>query len=347
MKAKKSRLGLSILAGSLSFVGAANAMDIVVDGSYESSTNSISGFIGQGGNDPGGIDGGWTSFTTYTYSANYTQPGPAGSGQVYLRPYSPNQTVSQVVSLTRAITTAQIDGSQGHYTSSAWFCTYKGQNDYSDLTLQFLDEFQSPIGSPVALGGATFVAALPGGNDLRAWGQDTKSGLVPPGARYASITTVSYAMSGLPDGYVDLVSLDVTAGFVTIQVASAAPVNNATSVSPGAVLGVTLTDGTAPLNTNSVLFSYDDLPVSPVLQQSGGNTTVQFQPPGADGTVVTAQLPGCIQQCGWGHAQHHQSLLLHGRPLRERGSGTATVPGNVRRSGRGRGSRRLVRDELH
>jgi hypothetical protein len=280
MRTKKSRLGLSILAGSLSFVGAANAIDIVIDGSYETSTNNLSGFIGQGGNDPGGIDGGWTSFTTYTYSANYTQPGPAGCGQVYLRPYSPNQTVSQVMSLTRAITTAQIDGSQGQYTSSAWFSTYLGQNDYSDLTLQFLDESQAPIGSPVALGGATFVAALPGGIDLRAWGQDTKSGLVPPGARYASITTVSHALSGQPDGYVDLVSLDVTAGFVPVQVTASAPANNATGVSPGAVLGVTLADGTAPLNTNSVRFAYDGSPASAMIQQSAGSTTVQFQPPG-------------------------------------------------------------------
>jgi hypothetical protein len=279
MKTKKSRLGLSILAGSLSFVGAANAIDIVIDGSYESSTNNLTGFIGQGGNDPGGIDGGWTSFTTYTYSANYTQPGPAGSGQVYLRPYSPNQTVSQVDSLTRAITTAQIDGSQGQYTASAWFSTYQGQNDYSDLTLQFLDESQAPIGNPVALGGATFVAALPGGNGLRAWGQDTRSGLIPSGARYASITTVSHALVSSPDGYVDLVSLDITAGFVPVQVSSASPVNNAAGVSPGAVLGVTLGDGTSPLNTNSVLFAYDDSPVTPVLQQASGNTTVQYQPP--------------------------------------------------------------------
>jgi hypothetical protein len=279
MKTKKSRLGLSILAGGLSFVGAANAIDIVIDGSYESSTNSLTGFVGQGGDAAAGIDGGWTSFTTYTYSAGYTQPGPTGSGQVYLRPYAPNQTVSQVDSLTRAITTAQIDSSQGQYAASAWFSTYLGQNDYSDLTLQFLDVSQSPIGTPVALGGAAFVAALPGGIGLRAWGQDTKSGLVPSGARYASITTVSTALSGQPDGYVDLVSLDITAGFVPVQVASASPVNNAAGVSPGAVLGVTLGDGTAPLNTNSVLFAYDDSPVTPVLQQASGNTTVQYQPP--------------------------------------------------------------------
>ena len=81
MKTKRSTVGLSILAGGLSFVGAANAVDLVVDGSYESSTNNLSGFIGQGGNDAAGLDGGWTSFSTYTYSAGYTQAGPAGSGK--------------------------------------------------------------------------------------------------------------------------------------------------------------------------------------------------------------------------------------------------------------------------
>jgi hypothetical protein len=287
MKRKNSRLGLSILAGGLSFVGATNAMDIVIDGSYESSTNNLNGFIGQGGNDAGGIDGGWTSFSTYTYSANYTQPGPAGSGQVYLRPYPPTgsvpasrTTVSQIDSLTRAITTAQIDGSQGQYTVSAWFSTYLGQNDYSDLTLQFLDESQSPIGDPVALGGAAFVAALPGGSGPRAWGKDTKVGLVPTLARYASITTVSHALSGSPDGYVDLVSLDIVAGFLPVQITSASPATNATGVSPAPVVSVTLLDGTAPLNTNSVQFSYDNSPVSPVLQKSGNSTMLQYQPLG-------------------------------------------------------------------
>ncbi len=287
MRTKKSRLGLSILAGGLSFVGAASATDLVIDGSYETSTNNLSGIIGQGGNDSAGIDGGWTSFSTYSYSAGYTQTGPAGSGQVYLRPYAASdgvpasrQTVSQVNSLTRAITTAQIDGSQGQYTISAWFSTYKTQNDYSELTLQFLDDSQAPLGSAINIGGAAFVAALPAGDPMRPWGKDSKTGVIPVGARYASVSTTSYlAMAGVPDGYVDLVSLDVVAGFVPVQVTAAAPVNNATSVSPGAVMGVTLTDGTAALNNSSVLFWFDGTPVTPVIQKAGSASTVQYQTP--------------------------------------------------------------------
>ncbi len=280
MKTKKTRLGLAILAGGLSFVGSASALDIVIDGSYETSLTNLVGIVGTGGDSGAGIDGGWTAFTSYAYSANYTQAGPSGSGQVYLRPYSPNQTVSQIDSLTRAITTAQIDGSQGQYNVSAWFSTYHGNNDYSDLTLQFLDEFQAPIGAPVALGGVAFVTALPGGSENRAWGQDTKAGLIPAGARFASITTASTAQSGQPDGYVDLVSLDITAGFLPVQIAGASPANNATGVSPNATLNVSIQDGTAALDTSSVLMWFDGSPVTPVIQKPGATTSVTFDPPG-------------------------------------------------------------------
>jgi len=80
-------MGLSIIAGGLSFVGSAHATDIVIDGSYESATNNmVTTKIGNGGNDTAGLDGGWTHFSTYNYAANYTQAGPAGAGLVYLRP---------------------------------------------------------------------------------------------------------------------------------------------------------------------------------------------------------------------------------------------------------------------
>lgn len=282
MKNRRSKLGLSIIAGGLSFVGNAGAIDIVIDGSYESSTNSLSGVVGVGGNDTAGIDGGWTHFSSYAYSANYTQAGPTGSGQVYLRPYNDSggsSVVMQTNSLTRAITTAQIDGSQGQYNLSAWFSTYHGQNDYSDLTLQFLDASSAPVGPTVAIGGLAFVTALPGGGGNRAWGQDTKTGLVPPGSRYASITTVAHALAGSPDGYVDLVALDVTAGFVPIQVTSS-PTTNAVNVAPDAVISATFQDGTAPLNTNSIQLKFDGSPVTPVIVKNGLTTSMTYDPPG-------------------------------------------------------------------
>jgi hypothetical protein len=291
MKNRRSKLGLSIIAGGLSFVGNASAIDLVIDGSYESSTNSLSGIVGLGGNDTAGIDGGWTHFSSYTYSAGYTQAGPAGSGQVYLRPYNNgggSSIVMQTNSLTRAITTAQIDGSQGQFTLSAWFSTYYGQNDYSDLTLVFLDNAFAPVGSPVAIGGLAFVSALPAdGTGLRAWGEDTKSGLIPPGSRYASITTQAHLLAGSqPDGYVDLVSLDITAGFVPIQVVSL-PTTNAINVAPDAVVSGTFQDGTAPLNTNSVQLAFDGSPVTAVIVKNGLTTSVTYDPPGLLASLST------------------------------------------------------------
>src|ERR1041385_3874679 len=287
MKTNRSKLGLSILAGGLSFVGSASAIDLVIDGSHESSTNNLNGIIGVGGNDNAGIDGGWTHFSTYTYSANYTQPGPTGCGDVYLRPYNSgggSSVVMQTNSLTRAITTAQIDGSQGQFTLSAWFSTYLGQNDYSDLTLQFLDASFAPVGASVPIGGQAFVTALPGGTGHRAWGKDTKTGLVPPGSRYASITTVAHALSGSPDGYVDLVSLDVAAGFVPVQV-TASPATNAVNLPPDTVVSATCQDGSSPLNTNSVQLQFDGVTVTPVFVKNGLTTSMTYDPPGLLGAL--------------------------------------------------------------
>ena len=282
MKIRKTRLGLAVLAGGLSFVGSASALDIVIDGSYESSTNNISGAIGTGGNNSAGIDGGWTAFTTYTYP-NYVLTPLPGSGQAYLRPYE-NSIVSQIDDLTRALTTAQIDNGQGQFTASAEFSSYLAAGDYSILTYQFLDASQAALGTPVTLGGAAVVATLPGGpgGGYRGWAGVTNSGAIPPLARYVSITSKAYrgGEQKWADGYVDLVSLDITVGFNPIQVASASPANNATGVSPAAVLSVSIQDGTAALNTSSVLVWFDGSPVTPDIQKPGATTSVQFDPPG-------------------------------------------------------------------
>src|SRR4051812_8444108 len=129
MNTRKTRLGLSILASGLSFVGSASAIDIIVDGSYESGTNNVDGVIAYGGDDNAGIDGGWTHFSTYNYSANYTLAAPSGAGHVYLRPYpgsGSSQIVMQTNSLSRAVTAAQVDSSTAQYSFSSWFSTYKG-----------------------------------------------------------------------------------------------------------------------------------------------------------------------------------------------------------------------------
>src|SRR6266550_4034571 len=180
------KMGLAVLAGGLAFVGSAEATELMIDGSFENTASSSSPIVKVGGTPAPGVGGGWSTFSTYLYSTLYTLPGPAGSGQQFLRPYPPSstgvgqssQTVTQLVSLTASttLTPAKIDGGQGRFTMSAWFSSYLTQGDYSDLTLQFLDDSNTAVASSIALGGTNFVKNLPTGpnakyTDAKEWGQ--------------------------------------------------------------------------------------------------------------------------------------------------------------------------------
>src|SRR5262249_5665096 len=118
---RRNTNGLAILAGGLAFVGASHATDVIIDGSFENHTGS--GIFRKGGKANPGVGGGWSTFTTSLYSTEYVNPGPAGCGIQFLRPYAPNQTVTQLVSLTNStsLTPTDIDGGQGRYKVSAWF----------------------------------------------------------------------------------------------------------------------------------------------------------------------------------------------------------------------------------
>ena len=73
-------MGLAVLAGGLSFVGTAEATELIIDGSFENTTAGGSPIVKVGGTANPGVGGGWSSFSTYLYSTLYTQPGPADSG---------------------------------------------------------------------------------------------------------------------------------------------------------------------------------------------------------------------------------------------------------------------------
>src|ERR1043165_8130575 len=124
---RRNRKGLAIPAGGLSFVGTTQAIDLIIDGSFENTTGA--GIVRNGGTANPGVGGGWSSFSTYLYSTLYTLPCPAGSGLQFLRPYDPNQVVRQLMSLTAAttLTPAKIDAGQGSFTMSAWFSSYLSQ----------------------------------------------------------------------------------------------------------------------------------------------------------------------------------------------------------------------------
>jgi hypothetical protein len=277
-------MGLAVLAGGLAFVGTADATELIIDGSFENTTAGGSPIVKLGGTANPGVGGGWSSFSTYLYSTLYTLPGPAGSGQQFLRPYAPNQVVTQLMSLTATttLTPAKIDGGQASFAMSAWFSSYLTQGDYSDLKLEFLDGSTNVVGSPIALGGMDFVANLPTGpnskyGDAKEWGQDSNAGTIPAGARLARVTIASTPLSGLPDGYVDVVSLDVVDETVGIPaVASANPPDNAVGVGPLVNIGVTLRDRSTAVNTNSIQLFLDSSLVSPSIQKVETNTIIQF-----------------------------------------------------------------------
>src|SRR5712664_3137527 len=190
------KMGLAVLAGGLAFVGAADAKDVVVDGSFEN-TPSSGGTVNVGGAANPGVGGGWTFYSTYLYSTLYTLPGPANSGLQYLRPYpsgtygitQSSQSVTQMVSLTATttLTPNKIDSGLGQFTMSAWFSSYLTQGDYGTLTLEFLDGLGTVVGNPVVLGGQAFVAAIPNGpnanySDAKDWAQNSGSDTIPFGA---------------------------------------------------------------------------------------------------------------------------------------------------------------------
>jgi len=205
---KKSALkpicsGLAILAGSFSFMGSAQTVTLLSE-DFEGDSN----VFGAG---------------TYNYAANYTMPNlltPAG-GLKYMKggagitgAVSTNilaATGSPLSLLTSGITGGQIDGGLVTYNLSAQFSTYYGQNDSGTLAVQFLDAGSSPLGATLQIGGDAFVSALGGGSGLRDWGADSLSGLIPSGARFASIQIFEVKTPGgtAIDGYMDNVNVSI------------------------------------------------------------------------------------------------------------------------------------------
>lgn len=288
------RMGLAVLSGGLAFVGSADATELIVDGSFENTVASSLATVKVGGAANPAVGAGWSTFSTYLYSTGYTQTPPQNFGGAFLRPYASglygitrsSETVQQRVSLTNgtSLTPGKIDAGQGLFRMAAWFSGYRLHQDYSDLTLEFLDENEQVIGDPVALGGLDFYAAIPTGpgrypdNSNRAWVQDTENGTIPAGARQARVTIQSTSVGGgAPDGYVDVVSLDVTDSSLTSPaIASAIPSNNAANVGPVVNVEVTIEDRLKAVDLTSIQLYLDDSLVTHSAQKSDTNTFVKY-----------------------------------------------------------------------
>jgi hypothetical protein len=307
MKTKNKRLGLSILAGGLSFVGAANAMDLIVNGSFESANA-----------------GEWKFFSTYNYSAQYFTgaaiPGTETPGSKYSWKHgsasgswnnfvTPTNEVDhlqynlqfadfQRVNLTNALTGAAIDGGLGRYSFSSWLASYGQPHQNPEQPYVVLRFFSDSAGTVQVGGNVIFdrtsnvnavmyadgTTTIPA--DLSADHNMIKYaalGTVPTGARTATVyitRSPNAGVSGNPDTYVDLVKLDVININDTTALDSASPANGQTGVPPDAVVTVNLRDIGTQVNPSSIQVSFDNVLVSPTVQKAGTLTTIQYDPPG-------------------------------------------------------------------
>lgn len=221
----KTRMGLSIIASGLAFVGAANATDLIVNGSFED-----------------GADVGWVGyFKTYNHTDVY-YTGPAipeseNPGLVYSWRHASavnlwNTPITQTVDLTAEVSASDIDAGMGQFTFSAWLASYGQPSSNPEmpyLTLQFLDETSTPVGALVAIDrvtGRSFKTFADGTTvfdstaHLHDWAKYERPGTIPKGARSATVAIThspNAPLSGTPDTYTDLVKLDVVKGIAPPQ----------------------------------------------------------------------------------------------------------------------------------
>src|SRR5438093_7768131 len=151
----RSKMGVAILAGGLSFVGAANAIDLILNGSFETVTGGSSAYNCH----TDGTEAGWDGVVScIAYGYNYFS-GPVipasenpGLAHSWNQDGDPNHAsgytipLTQTVNLTNGVAAANIDAGTGQYTFSAWMSSYTLQNDEPYLTLRFFDASTNQVG---------------------------------------------------------------------------------------------------------------------------------------------------------------------------------------------------------
>ena len=242
MKNKSSRLGLSILVGGLSFVGAAQGANLLLNSSFENNGTQFNPPV-------------YTDWIGYFGTYNYTQvyyggpaiPASEGPGYNYSCKQSSNTgagggtwnsfttptdwttfltddlqfALSQTVSLTNVLTGAAIDAGQGSYTLSAWMASYLPEQ--ACVILSFFDDtMTTQIGTNVIFDRTTNIFAVTYANGTtnipanlltdKNWIKYATTAPVPANARNATVYVTrspNAGLTGSPDTYVDLVMLDV------------------------------------------------------------------------------------------------------------------------------------------
>lgn len=316
----QSQMGVSILAGSLAFVGAASAVDLIKNGSFENTIGGVASYNCR----EDGTDVGWdglVSCISYSFAYYDGPPVPASEnpGQAYgwklqsavgayasfatptnltdFLQYDLQYALKQTVNLTNAASTADLDTGAAKYTFSAWLGSYGKPHSNPEqpfLDLRFFDatgtnqlgtdvifdRTDSAFAQAYADGTSNFPGNL--GNDHK-WIKYVATGAVPGGARKATVYVTrspNAGVSGRPDTYVDLVKLNIISTNDTTVLESAAPTDGQTDVAPDVITTVLLRDARTVVNTNSIQFAFDGAPVTPSIQKTADITTIKYDPPG-------------------------------------------------------------------
>jgi len=303
-------MGLSILAGGLSFVGAANAFDLIVNGNFEAITLGANGFANAYNSITDGTLAGWDGVVSgISYGFNYFSgpviPASENPGLVY----SWNQdgdfphagytnALTQTVTLTNGVSAANIDAGTGQYTFSAWMSSYTLQDDQPYLTVQFFDASTNQVGGKAILDRVhslfftSFAADFPAPSvfnqttNFHDWAKYVKTAGIPPLARTAVVGiqhSPNGTLTGRPDSYVDVVKLDVTVANTRPSLESATPLDSGAPgvsyISGRTSISLTLRDGFYAVNPGTVAFSFDGVnqPAATVTKV-GTLTTIQYTP---------------------------------------------------------------------
>jgi hypothetical protein len=275
-------MGLSILTGGLAFVGAANATDLIVNGSFEEDPSI-----------------GWTGyFKTYNYSAAYftgppipeaEEPGSLYSWRHGLAEGNYTGPATQTVDLTLGASASEIDSGLGQFSFSTWLASYgqPGSNpDAPYLTLQFFDASSAQVGSTViidrvsASGFNVFADGVKIFDDnvhLHSWAKYIRNGTIPPGSRTATVGIThspNSGLSGTPDSYTDLVKLDVTVG------TQVAPPSVGDVVGSPTGFSLEIVESSVPLDPDTLTIQLDGSPLTPTsITKEGLITKVVFSQP--------------------------------------------------------------------
>jgi glycerophosphoryl diester phosphodiesterase len=167
----------------------------------------------------------WTgALRTWAYSANYTGAALPGAGSRYWFGGNGNSVSATQPAITLATNAADIDAGRLNYNLSAFFSSYRQQQDYGTVTATFLDAGSSPISS-ASIGSLGFIQSLPLGNngaynDARSWGQAASNALVPAGTRSVRIDVAAFKEPGVGeaiDGYIDNVGFQLSEAPIVVD----------------------------------------------------------------------------------------------------------------------------------